>query len=259
MDKLGRWIDRYWPFALICLILCVEVEILVDSGLVPDFIIPKPSQVWHNLVDQGPVLLDHAKLTLAEVGLGLVFSIGLGILIGVLLYYSRFMERAFYPFVLISQTIPTIALSPIFVLWFGYEIWTKVAIIFLITFFPIVVAVFDGLKRTDSEYLELFRVMEASRWQRFYYLQWPMALPGIYSGIKLAVIYSLIGAVIGEWLGGNAGLGYYIRRMSSSIKAEGVFAGIIALSVMGIVLFNLVTLLENHSLKYLNQERRKDR
>lgn len=254
MDALKKFTQRYWPFALLCLVLAALIEWSVGQGFIPDFIIPKPSQVWQTIVEQGPFLIDQAKVTLAEVGLGLFISIALGILIGVLLYYSPFMERAFYPFVLISQTIPTIALSPIFVLWFGYEIWTKVAIIFLITFFPIVVAVFDGLKRTDPEYLELFRVMEATPWQRFYYLQWPMALPGIYSGIKLAVIYSLIGAVIGEWLGGNAGLGYYIRRMSSSIKADGVFAGIIILSLMGIVLFNLVNLLEKHSLKYLNQE-----
>lgn len=257
MNKLRQLIQRYWPFLSVLAVLLVIIEWAVAREWVPKFIIPRPSDVIKTIFTQAPQLWTHTQATLLEVIVGVAISIGLGLLIGILLYYSDFIERAFYPFVLISQTIPTIALSPIFVLWFGYSLWTKVAIIFLITFFPVVVSVFDGLKRTDEEYIELFRVMGASKWQMFSQLQWKFALPSIYSGLKMSVVYSLIGAVIGEWLGGSEGLGYYIRRMSSSIKSEGVFASILVLSLIGILLFNLVGLLENRSLKYLNTEKRK--
>lgn len=257
MNNVQAFMRKYWPFFLVSIILLIFIEWAVGIGMVPKFIIPKPSDVVRTLIDQFPQLMTHTKATLMEVLVGTAISIIFGLIIGVLLYYSDFIERAFYPFVLISQTIPTIALSPIFVLWFGYSIWTKVAIIFLITFFPIVVSVFDGLKRTDPEYMELFRVMGATPFQMFRQLQWKFALPAIYSGLKMSVVYSLIGAVIGEWLGGSEGLGYYIRRMSSSIKSDGVFAGIIVLSLIGIVLFNLVALFEYQSLKYLHTERRK--
>lgn len=257
MNKIQWFIRKYWPFLFVSFILLMFIEWAVGAGLVPKFIIPKPTDVLLAIEDQWPQLINHTQATLIEVLVGTTISIVFGLLIGILLYYSDFMERAFYPFILISQTIPTIALSPIFVLWFGYSIWTKVAIIFLITFFPVVVSVYDGLKRTDSEYLELFRVMGATPFQMFSQLQWKFALPSIYSGLKMSVVYSLIGAVIGEWLGGSEGLGYYIRRMSSSIKSDGVFAGIIVLSLIGIILFNLVGLFESQSLKYLHTERRK--
>lgn len=150
----------------------------------------------------------------------------------------------FYPFALLSQTIPTIALAPIFILWFGYTIWSKVAIAFLIAFFPILVGLFDGMKSTSAEALELFYSLGASKWQRLWHLSIPRALPQLMSSIKLAVIYALVGASIGEWIGASKGLGYYSRRMSGNLNAEGVFAAITLLSLLGIILFLLVSYLE---------------
>ena len=254
MTKLARFLQRYWPFVFTFTIILLIIEYAVALDWIPAFIIPKPTDVMGTITEQADRIWEHTQTTLWEVIIGLIFSIGLGCLIGIGLHYSKILERALYPFILISQTIPTVALSPIFILWFGYSLWTKVAIIFLITFFPVVVSVYDGLKLTDPEYIELFRVMGANPWQIFKDLKWRMALPSIYSGLKMTVVYSLMGAVVGEWLGGNAGLGYYIRRMSSSLKSEGVFAGILVLSLIGILMFYAVTYLEHRSLYYLQKE-----
>lgn len=251
---LHKLIHKYYPFILTIGILLILCEWTVGQGWVPSFIIPKPSAVVHTLFDQFDFIWEQTKLTLTEVLLGLSISLIAGLGIGILLYYSDWARRALYPFILISQTIPTIALSPIFIMWFGYGMLTKVAVIFLFCFFPLVVSVYDGLRQTDHDYLHLFRNMQASQWQTFRHLEWKMALPSIYSGIKLAVIYALMGATVGEWLGGNGGLGYYIRRMSSSLKSEGVFAGIVVLSLIGISLFGLVSLIESRRLSYRYQK-----
>ena len=251
------FIKQYYPFILVLILISALAEYTVGAGLIPAFIIPQPSQVISLLVDQAGFIWEQSLITLQEVAVGLGISLVAGIGLGVLIYYSDWARRALYPFVLISQTIPTIALSPIFVMWFGYGMLTKVAVIFLFCFFPLVVSVYDGLSLTDADYLALFRNMQASPWQTFYRLEWQMALPSILSGIKLAVIYALMGATIGEWLGGNGGLGYYIRRMSSSLKADGVFAGILVLSLIGLILFGFVTLLERKQLAYLHQKGRK--
>ena len=149
--------------------------------------------------------------------------------------------------------IPIIALSPIFILWFGYEIWSKVAVTILISFFPIVVGTYDGLKATDREYVDLFRSMGATRWHIFCKLQIPMALPSFFSALKLSIVYALVGATIGEWLGASEGLGYYSRRMSGNLNAEGVFAAITILTVLGIVLFTIVSIIEQRVLRWKNK------
>ena len=255
MKKIKTAVKRYYPFGLILMALLGFFEWSVSAGITPHFIIPKPSSVVLTLIEQYELLWRHTLITLLEVAVGLGVSIGLGIPLGILLHYSSWAKRALYPFVLVSQTIPIIALSPIFVMWFGYGLTIKVAVIFLFCFFPLVVSTYDGLKVTDPAYLSLFRNLKASKWQMFKYLQWRMALPSVLSGIKLSVIYALMGATVGEWLGGSDGLGYYIRRTASNLKADGVFAGIVILSLIGLILFGVVSGLEAVLLHYRNQER----
>lgn len=156
------------------------------------------------------------------------------------MFCFKSVEKVMYPAVIISQMIPIIALSPIFVLWFGYSIWSKVAVTVLISFFPIVVSTYDGLRACDKDYIELFRSMGATRKQIFLKLHIPMALPSFFSGFKMAIVFALVGATIGEWLGASEGLGYYSRRMSGNLNAEGVFAAITLLTILGILLFALV-------------------
>ncbi len=236
---------QFLPFILTCVSLLLLIELIVSLKLVPDFIIPSPSGVLIFLWQNASILFaEHVLITLWETLLGFSFALVIGCTLAVLMYQFPVFEKLFYPFALLSQTIPTIALAPIFILWFGYSIWSKVAISFLIAFFPIVVGLFDGMKSTSEEALELFYSLGASKWQKLWHLSLPNALPQLMSSIKLAIVYALVGASIGEWIGSAKGLGYYSRRMSGNLNAEGVFAAITLLSLMGITLFLLVSVLE---------------
>lgn len=233
------------PFIVTSLLILIFVEVMVQLGIIPDFIIPSPLGVALFLLENGSTLLmEHTLMTLGETILGFLAALIIGCILAICMYQYPLFEQLFYPFALLSQTIPTIALAPIFILWFGYTIWSKVAIAFLIAFFPILVGLFDGMKSTSAEALELFYSLGASKWQRLWHLSIPRALPQLMSSIKLAVIYALVGASIGEWIGASKGLGYYSRRMSGNLNAEGVFAAITLLSLLGIILFLLVSYLE---------------
>jgi putative hydroxymethylpyrimidine transport system permease protein len=165
------------------------------------------------------------------------------------MHFSRPLEKVLYPFLVISQTIPLIAISPIFIMWFGYSIWSKIAVTILTAFFPIVVSTYDGLKSGGAEYRELLLTMGANRWDLFKKIQVPLGLPIFLSGLKMSVVYCVVGATVGEWLGASEGLGYFSRRMSGNLQADAVFAAVFLLSLMGIVLFLLIGLLEKKLLK----------
>ena len=197
-----------------------------------------------------PLLMEHLSATMLEFLIGFTISIVGGVLLAVGMFLSKTVERMIYPGILISQMIPIITLSPIFVLWFGYTIWSKVAVTILISFFPIVIGTYDGLKSSEKDYIELFHSMGATRRQSLLKLHIPMALPSFFSGLKLAIVFALVGAAIGEWFGASKGLGYYSRRMSGNLNAEGVFAAITILALIGVLLFSLVSSIENRVLRW---------
>lgn len=257
MAKLKSFFKDYLLFILFSCVIIVIWEWLVQSGKVPSFILPAPSSVIRSIVENRESLFqEHLLATVKEVAIGFFIAAAGGIGLSILMYFSKALEKMIYPVVLISQTIPIIALSPVFVLWFGYTIWSKVAVTVLIAFFPIVVGMCDGLKNSDPEYDELLQSMGASKWQRFMKVKLPMALPSLFSGLKLAIVFSVVGATIGEWLGASVGLGYYSRRMSGNLNAEGVFAAVFLLSVLGMVLFFVVTLLQKWMLKWNEEKKR---
>ncbi len=219
------------------------------------FILPSPVGIMEKLWELKDVLFfEHLPATLSIIIIGLVISIILGVGLAVWMNMSKVAERAFYPILISSQMIPIIALAPIFVLWFGYTIWSKVVVTVLITFFPITVSTFDGLRSSSKELKELLLTMGASKKDIFFKLNVPSALPYFYSGLKVAVTLSVIGAAIGEWLGAQAGLGYFSRRMMTQFDGAGVFAPIVLLSAVGILLFLLAIWFEKKSLKWRKTE-----
>lgn len=245
MKQLKNGVQTYGLFCLFSIILLVVVEVLVRTKVVPSFIIPAPTGVVMMIIENWyPLLVEHLSATMLEFFIGFVLTVIGGVTLAVGMFFFKTVEKTVYPAVVISQMIPIIALSPIFVLWFGYTIWSKVAVTVLISFFPIVVSTYDGLKSCDKEYIDLLRSMGASRFQLFKKLHIPMALPSFFSGFKMAIVFALVGATIGEWLGASKGLGYYSRRMSGNLNAEGVFAAITILTIVGIVLFAFATWLE---------------
>jgi len=215
------------------------------------FILPSPIQIFIRFWELKEVLLlKHLPVTLITIVIGLAISILSGTAIAVLMSSRPGVRKALYPILIASQMIPVIALAPIFVLWFGYTIWSKVAVTVLITFFPITVNTLDGLSSGKKDIQELFLTMGASKKDIFFKYSIPTALPHFFSGMKVAVTLSVIGAAIGEWLGAQAGLGYFSRRMMTQFDGAAVFAPIFVLSAVGIVLFICVNIIENRTLKW---------
>lgn len=250
MRKLINRSFYYGSSVMLAILLLIAWEIgarLYDKA----YILPSPSGITIKLWELREVLFFvHLPATLQVIVIGLSISIIVGGGLAVFMNRSSIAERTFFPLVIASQTIPIIALAPIFVLWFGYSIWSKVAVTVLITFFPITVSTFDGLRSTSKELEDLLRTMGASKRQLFFKVQVPSALPYFYSGLKVAVTLSVIGAAIGEWLGASKGLGYFSRRMMTQMDGAGVFAPIVLLSIMGIGLFLLVKIFERVSTKW---------
>lgn len=243
--KLLISLFRRWaaPGSLL-LLLAIVWEIWVRWREVPRWFLPPPSAIAETLVTDRALLLRHAGVTLSEVLLGFTLALVTGVALGAAIEASSVVERAVYPLVIASQTIPVIALAPLFLIWFGYGLLPKVLITALIGFFPIAVNTVDGLRQTDSDILDLFRSLGASRWTQFRLAKLPSALPFIFSGAKIAVAVCVIGAVFGELFGSSQGLGYLLDRSMSQFLTARVFASIALLSVMGVLLFALVALVE---------------
>lgn len=237
--------------SFIIVVIFLAVWEVVARVIDKAFILPSPIQVVIRLWELKDILfLVHLPVTLLSIILGLVLSIALGVALAVWMALNASVQKAIYPILIASQMVPVIALAPIFVLWFGYTIWSKVAVAVLITFFPITVNAFDGLSSGKRETKELFLTMGATKRDIFFKYSVPIALPHFFSGLKVAVTLSVIGAAIGEWLGAQAGLGYFSRRMMTQFDGAAVFAPIFVLTFVGILLFIGVTFIEKRMLNW---------
>ncbi|HIW48611.1 MAG TPA: ABC transporter permease [Firmicutes bacterium] len=220
---------------------------LVAMVINAPYILPTPLQILEKIwVLKENLFFVQLPATLQVTGIGLGISIVLGLALAMAMDRFPALERALYPVVVATQTIPTTAIAPLFVLWFGYSIWSKVLVTILITFFPITITVFDGLKSTKREMEELLTSYGASPWDIFWKLKLPTALPSFFSAIKMAIPLSVIGAAIAEWLGAQEGLGYFSKRMMTQLDGAGVFAPIVLLSVVAMVAVFIITKIEDH-------------
>ncbi|AZN41129.1 ABC transporter permease [Paenibacillus albus] len=249
----GR-ISAFIPVAVFLLLIAVLWEASARIFDFPHYIIPKLSDVLLSLWDNRGVLVKHFGVTLWESLLGLFISTIFGVAAAISIDVSRLAKRTLYPLIVASQTIPIIALSPIMVMWFGYEIWSKIAVVVLFTFFPIAVNTADGFRTADAGIGELLRTMGAGKRALFTKWKLPSALPGFFTGLKLAAAISVGGATLGEWLGGENGLGMYTKRASNMLRGEAVFSGVLLLSAMGIALFLAVQLLEKLVLSHRKEQ-----
>ena len=232
------------PAAILVFALLMAWQ-MAAMGMNAAYILPSPVQVVQKLWElRGPLFTAHLPATMSVVAVGLVISIVLGLALAILMDMSPVAEKALYPLVIASQTIPTTALAPLFVLWFGYTIWSKVLVTVLMTFFPVTITVFDGFRSVRTEMKELMFCMGADTRQMFFKLKLPAVLPYFFSALKMAVPLSVIGAAIGEWLGAQSGLGYFSRRMMTQLDGAGVFAPILLLSIAAMLLTSVVTVLE---------------
>ncbi|MGG0186919.1 ABC transporter permease [Bacillus rhizoplanae] len=240
MKRIVDYVPAFIVTAIFLIVWEVGARILDEM-----YILPSPSAIVQKMWELRDILLTvHLPATLSVTVIGIVISIVLGVGLAMVMSMSSFAEKAFYPLLVASQTIPITALAPLFVLWFGYSIWSKVVVTVLITFFPIAVNTYDGLRSTKKEWEELLITYGATKKDIFLKLKLPSALPYFFSALKVALPFSVIGAAIGEWLGAQAGLGYFSKRMMTQMDGAGVFAPIVLLSLLAIFFVLLVSILE---------------
>lgn len=211
---------------------------------VPVVVLPTPLQVLKSLIGDAKILTEEGWVTALECIYGFALSLAIGIPIAVVMTYSRIANQMFYPLLVASQSIPKVAVAPILLIWFGTGIKSKLAMAFVIAFFPVVVDTATGLRSTSPDLLELARSLQCTRLQTFFKIQLPSALPSIFSGAKIAVTLSVIGAVIGEFIGSNEGLGNLLLTANSQLNSPLVWASLTVLSVLGMILYGLVVLAE---------------
>ena len=219
-------------------------EVAVRIRDTPAWFLPAPSAVGRTLVEDRGLLAHHTWVTVQEITVGFLLALVAGSLLAVLIDASRTVERTLYPLVIGSQAIPIVALAPLLIVWFGYGLLPKVLVTALVAFFPITVGAVDGLRATDREVIALLRTFGAGRWRRFVIARLPSALPSLFSGIKVGIAVSVIGAVFSEYAGSKAGLGYLMNISSGRLLTARVFACVAILIVLAVSLFLLASLVE---------------
>ncbi len=252
MSATRRWLP---PVILTAVLfglwqIAASTGFMADTLDLEDFLVPSPSQILDVLWQDRDLIAENARVTLVEIVAGFAVALVVGLTAATLLHMSELLRRTSYPVIVASQTIPIIVIAPVLVVWFGYGIGPKLAIIALICFFPIAVNTLDGLRSVDEDKVKMMRTLSASRWQIFTRVEAPTALPYAFSGAKIAVAVSVIGAVFGEWAGSEKGLGHLMLQDNAQLMTDRLFAAMFVLSAIAIVLFGLIGLLERRILRW---------
>ena len=235
--------NKIWSCsAIVCIVIIWQM--VCSFGFIDSFLLPSPIQVIRALVSEFPTLMEHSVISLAEAFLGLGFGVLLGFVMAVLMDEFSVLYKAFYPLMVLTQTIPVVAIAPLLVLWFGYEMTPKVILIMITTFFPIAVGLLNGFHSADKDEVNLLRAMGAGRWTIFRYIKFPGALSQFFAGLRISASYAVVGAVISEWLGGFAGLGVYMTRVKQAYSFDKMFAVILLISIISLVLMKAVDMLQ---------------
>lgn len=248
--KLQSIIRHKVPSVLAVITLLAVWQLVCSVGLIPAYMLPSPAAVVLALVRERALLLEHAAVTLQEALLGLFLGVAAGFFFAVMMDAFECLYRAVYPILVLTQTVPAVAIAPLLVLWFGYEMTPKVILIILTTFFPMAVGLLEGFRSADTDTVNLLRSMGAGKWQIFRYLKVPSALPQFFSALRVSAAYSVVGAVISEWLGGFRGLGVYMTRVRKAFAFDKMFAVIFLTSVISLLLMALVDLAERMCMPY---------
>lgn len=242
-EKYLNITNKLWSISAVAVILAVW-QAVCSLELVESFLLPSPVQVVKTLVEEFPQLLGHASVTLAEAMIGLLLGILLGFLVAVLMDHYEALYKAFYPLIVLTQTVPTVAIAPLLVLWFGYGMLPKIVLIVVTTFFPIAVGLLNGFKAADRDAIDLMRAMGGSRMQVFRHIKLPGAVSQFFAGLRISTSYAVVGAVISEWLGGFRGLGVYMTIVKKAYAFDKMFAVIFIISIMSLILMKCVDLLQ---------------
>ncbi|GCF07735.1 ABC transporter permease [Dictyobacter arantiisoli] len=240
----------YGPAFVLAVAILLIWQLIVKGHLITATILPPPTAIVQALLDNWDVLSVHTLQTTMETVLGLGIATILGVVLAILLDLSPWIRRAVYPLLITSQTIPMVALAPLLIIWFGLDLSPKIIVVALYCFFPIAVAFADGLASTDPELMKLMQSMKATRWQALWLVRLPGAMPSFFSGLRIAATYSVTGAIVGEYVAAQQGLGIYMELAARSNVVVLVFAAIVVTAVLSLLLFGLVSLLERIALPW---------
>jgi ABC-type nitrate/sulfonate/bicarbonate transport system permease component len=240
---------NYLPFIPIAAVLLIW-QLLNVSGIVPPYMLPGPLQVVEAFAADFQLLMRHLLYTLFEALSGLAIAVATAFALAVIMDANRFIKRSVTPILLLTQTMPVIAVAPLLILWMGYGIAPRITLVFLTCFFPVTIGLLGAFASADNDALRMLQSMGAKKWQLYFYIKIPQGLPAFFSGLKIAGSYSIIGAVIAEWLGGDAGLGVYMIRVRRSYSFDKMFAVIILVSALSLLLIKLVSLIEKAAMPY---------
>lgn len=235
--RIGRGLRKYLPPLLLMAGILIVWELAVSAYAVPKAILPSPSAIGSVLISKSDRFADNLGVTLIEILLGFLLGLVLGVGSAILIFYSGIFERTVYPIIVISQVVPIFAIAPLLIIWFGFGMTPKIIITAIVVFFPITVNMVVGLRSADPGVISLMRSYKASSWQTFRYVRLPTSLPLLFAGIQTGITYSVIGAVIAEWVGSEKGIGNLMITANSISRTDIVFGSIFLVGVVGIVLF----------------------
>ena len=256
MTKRLQNITSKLPAVVALLLIVLLWFLLSETGVVPGYMLPSPVDVVRALIGDFPIIIGHAGVTLQEAFYGLGIGILLAFITASLMDHFLILNRAFYPIMIITQTIPTIAIAPVLVLWMGFGMAPKITLVVITTFFPITVGLLDGYKSVDTDSIDLMRAIGATKLQIFRHVKLPAAMPQFFAGLKISASYAVVGAVISEWLGGFVGLGVYMTRVKQAYAFDKMFAVIIFIVVISLLLMAVVNGIRRISMPWMAVEER---
>jgi putative hydroxymethylpyrimidine transport system permease protein len=224
--------------------ICLWQAIIIVCEL-PNYILPSPLAVYSAFISNWQIIMTHAIPTIQETLLGLLLGVATGFIAACLIANSKLLAKLFLPAVLISQVMPVFAIAPLLVIWFGYGMQSKIIVAMLMIFFPVTSSLYDGLRQTPANWLELAESMQAGKWRTFWHIRLPAALPSLASGIRLAAVAAPIGAIVGEWVGASKGLGYLMLNANARMQIDIMFAALCMIIIISLLLYSIV----NHGLK----------
>lgn len=243
MKKLRNTANQYAAIILGALLLGMW-ELAGYLDWLPRFIIPTPSAILSALVEDRANLWHHSQITLLQTFIGLAIGIGLAFTLAILMDLVHWLNRAIYPLLIVTQTIPTVAIAPILVLWLGYDMTPKIVLVVLTTLFPIIISLLNGFANSDKDAVQLLRLMGANRWQILSHVKIPSSMTYFFSGLRVSVSYAFVSSVVAEWLGGFEGLGVYMIQTKNAFTYDRMFAVIVVISVISLFFIWIVSLVE---------------
>ena len=244
MRTIWKYLNLYRASILFVVAITLLWEFWVRVRGIERYLLPPPSLVFETLVTRWPIIYHHAQITSLEVIAGFALGVSVGMSMAVVMSRSAALNRMFYPLVVASQTFPKEALAPLFIVLIGVGILPKILIAAMISFFPVTINTARGFASADPMDVDLFRSLAASKWQTFIRLELPSAVPFIFTGLKMSATLSVIGAVVGEFVGASRGLGYLTQKGIDELQTELMFASLIVLGSMGVLLYSIVELVE---------------